>query len=70
MENPAMMILLNGTTHQTDAHHLADLVNELHLTGKRIAIEMNGELIPKSRHSLTPITDDCRIEIVHAVGGG
>lgn len=65
-----MMILLNGTHHQTDARNLADLVHELNLTGKRIAIEMNGELIPKSRHISTPMTDHSRIEIVHAVGGG
>jgi sulfur carrier protein len=65
-----MMIMLNGHPHQTDAQHLADLVKELNLTGKRIAIEMNGELVAKSRHALTPINPDARIEIVHAVGGG
>lgn len=65
-----MQIVLNGADHHTQAQTLAELVVELGLAGKRIAIEMDQQLIPKSRHEHTPLTDGVRLEIVHAVGGG
>lgn len=65
-----MMIVLNGEPYQTKAQHLATLVDELALTGKRIAIEVNQQLIPKSQHASTLLTPQLQIEIVHAVGGG
>ena len=37
---------------------------------KRLAVEMNGEIVPKSRHADTPIDDGAALEIVVAVGGG
>ena len=65
-----MMIVLNGESYQTAAHSLAELINELALSGKRIAIEVDQQLIPKSRHASTLLTPQLQIEIVHAVGGG
>lgn len=47
-----------------------DLVESLQLTGKRIAVEMNGEIVPKSQHANTPLTEGAQLEIVVAVGGG
>lgn len=46
------------------------LVELLGYTGKRIAIERNGEIVPKSQHSTTSLTDGDALEIVVAVGGG
>lgn len=46
------------------------LVELLGYTGKRIAIERNGEIVPKSQHSTTSLTDGDTLEIVVAVGGG
>ena len=40
------------------------------LAGKRVAVERNGEIVPKSRHAETLLAADDRIEIVVAVGGG
>lgn len=65
-----MDIILNGETHQTAAETLAGLVAELGYTGKRIAIERNGEIVPKSRHETTALAAGDRLEIVVAVGGG
>lgn len=65
-----MQIILNGNTHQTEAKTLSELVAELGLVGKRIAIELDQQLIPKSRHASTMLHDGVRLEIVHAVGGG
>ena len=67
-----MQITVNGTPHQFDPPpaSVAELVQALNLTGKRIAVEVNGEIIPKSRYAQTPVNADDRIEIVAAVGGG
>lgn len=47
-----------------------DLVRELDLEGKRIAVERNGEIVPRSRYGDTPLADGDQLEIVGAVGGG
>ena len=49
---------------------VADLVRELALEGKRIAVELNGEIVPRSRHAQTRLAAGDRLEIVGAVGGG
>ena len=49
---------------------VADLVRALGLAGKRIAVEKNGEIVPRSRYATTPVAPGDRLEIVGAVGGG
>ncbi len=49
---------------------LADLVAEMNLQGKRIAIERNLEIIPKAEHGTTILQANDVVEIVHAIGGG
>lgn len=49
---------------------VAGLVDELGYGGKRIAIERNGEIVPKSQHGSTRLVSGDRLEIVVAVGGG
>ena len=64
-------ISVNGKTQQIAASAtVADLLNELQLQGKRIAVELNGEIVPKSQHATTPIGQGASLEIVVAVGGG
>ncbi|MBL0142700.1 MAG: sulfur carrier protein ThiS [Betaproteobacteria bacterium] len=46
------------------------LVGELGYDGRRIAIERNGEIVPRSRYSETELADGDRLEVVVAVGGG
>ncbi len=46
------------------------LVESLDLAGKRIAIEKNGEIVPRSQHADTSLVSGDRLEIVVAVGGG
>lgn len=63
--------VLNGQKQQRDAPlSVADLLAELNLSGKRLAVEMNGQIVPKSHHAQCLIEPDCQIEIVVAVGGG
>ncbi len=65
-------ITLNGASYDCRAPGpcVSDLVRELALEGKRIAIERNGEIVPRSKHSETLLVDGDKIEVVAAVGGG
>jgi len=67
-----MQITVNGATRTRDAaaRDVAALVRALGLEGKRIAVERNGEIVPKSRYGDTPVQEGDRLEIVAAVGGG
>lgn len=66
-----MQILLNGETRalESDAT-IAELVESLGLTGRRIAVEVNEEIVPKSEHGGIRLTEGDRVEVVHAIGGG
>ena len=62
---------LNGEVRQLEKPMaIAQLLENLGYAGKRVAVEMNGEIVPKSLHAATPIEPGCHIEIVVAVGGG
>jgi thiamine biosynthesis protein ThiS len=66
-----MQIQVNGASQTLPENaSLADLVALLELTGKRIAIEVNAEIVPRSQHSSTLLQADDQVEIVHAIGGG
>ena len=49
---------------------VAGLIEQLGYAGKRIAVERNGEIVPKSRHASVPLASGDQLEIVVAVGGG
>jgi len=49
---------------------VSDLLAELGATGKRVAVERNGEIVPRSQHAGTRLAAGDRIEVVVAVGGG
>ena len=63
---------VNGAVRSFDPApaDVAALVRELALEGKRIAVERNGEIVPRSRYADTPVEDGDRLEIIGAVGGG
>lgn len=62
---------INGERRQlTRTHTLHDLLVELQLIGKRLAIELNGEIVPRTRYTDQPIHEGDQVEIIHAVGGG
>jgi sulfur carrier protein len=67
-----MEVTVNGTPHSLDVTmpSVAALVRMLGLEGKRIAVERNGEIVPKSRYAETPVLRGDKLEIVAAVGGG
>jgi len=66
-----MELIINGEARAFAAPlTLAQLVETLSLTGKRIAIEKNGAIVPRSQYAETQLVDHDRLEIVVAVGGG
>ena len=67
-----MNILINGNVKVFDTTEMtvASLVVALDLTGKRLAIERNGEIVPRSHFADVLLRDNDQLEIVGAVGGG
>ena len=67
-----IQITINGNskTFDADINTLAALVEKLGLVGKRLAIERNGEIVPKSTFAEVPLQTGDKLEIVGAVGGG
>ena len=62
---------MNGKAHSFEAPlGIGALLFRLELSGKKIAVERNGEIVPKSAHAQTLIGDGDQLEIVVAVGGG
>ncbi len=64
-------ITVNGQARAlAPGDNVARLVSELGLVGKRIAVELNGEIVPRGRHADTALKPGDRVEVVVAVGGG
>lgn len=63
-------ILLNGTQTSVNATTLLGLIEHIGLDARKVAIEKNLEIVPKSTYLQTAIDEGDRIEIVHFVGGG
>lgn len=66
-----MEILLNGQPCRTrEGATLDELLHEQGLAERRVAIEVNGEIVPRGRHVGHVLLPADRVEIVHALGGG
>jgi sulfur carrier protein len=66
-----ILVTLNGAAQTCVAGStLAELLVAAGYAGRRVAIERNGEIVPRSRHAETRLADGDRVEIVQAIGGG
>jgi sulfur carrier protein len=66
-----IQVTVNGAAHRLEAPlDLRALLERLEMAGKKIAVERNGEIVPRGLHGQTPVQDGDRFEIVVAVGGG
>jgi sulfur carrier protein len=66
-----MQIVLNGDPRDVpEDTTLAALLDTLDLSGRRFAVEINEELVPRSEHATHALRADDRVEIVQAIGGG
>lgn len=64
-------LTINGSPRSFERPlNCAELIEHLNLTGKRIAMERNGEIVPRSEFARCLLQDGDRLEIVAAVGGG
>jgi sulfur carrier protein len=64
-------VSVNGERQSLEqAMTVAQLLDRQGLAGKRVAVERNGQIVPRSRHADTAVTAGDRLEIVVAVGGG
>jgi len=64
-------VSINGTARQlSDSTSVATLIEEMGMTGKRIALERNGEIVPRSLFAAQQLADGDKLEVVVAVGGG
>lgn len=65
-----MRIHVNGEAREVQATTLSGLVEALGLDPRKVAIERNLEIVPRSLHGATALNEGDRIEIVQFVGGG
>ena len=66
-----MQIQLNGQPRpRPDGATLLALLQAEGLAGRRVAVEVNGAIVPRGRHAEHPLRDGDTVEIVHALGGG
>jgi len=66
-----MKVIVNGKDQELEASTtIAILLEAMQLTGKRLAVEVNNEIVPRGNHTTHTLADNDKIEIVHAIGGG
>ncbi|MAA75458.1 MAG: thiamine biosynthesis protein ThiS [Salinisphaeraceae bacterium] len=67
----AFRLHINGEEQSFDRSlSVLDLVERLGLHKRRLAIELNGDILPRAEYAQTTLADGDRLEIVHAIGGG
>jgi thiamine biosynthesis protein ThiS len=70
-DGTAMKLWVNGEERAVEAvADVAGLVAALGLDSRKVAVERNLEIVPRSTYAATPVADGDRIEIVHFIGGG
>jgi sulfur carrier protein len=66
-----MHIQLNGEAFELpDGATVAELIDRLDLLGRRFAVELNLDIVPRSQHATTALREGDQVEVVHAIGGG
>ena len=66
----ALSLVVNGESRRSEPGSIADLVRQLELDPAKVAVERNGEIVPRSTLADVVLTDGDVLEIVHFVGGG
>ncbi len=66
-----MKLTVNGKAHECPAGAtVSALLEQMALAGRRVAVERNGEIVPRSQHAAAALAEGDQIEVVVAVGGG
>jgi sulfur carrier protein len=70
-KDTSMQLIVNGQDREfASPQTVASLLEAMGYGGRRVAVEVNREIVPRSRHPLQALADGDRIEIIHAMGGG
>jgi sulfur carrier protein len=65
-----MELVVNGERRPVEAHTVDELIEKLGLPKERVAVELNGDLVPRAQRASRPLKDGDALEIVTLVGGG
>jgi sulfur carrier protein len=65
-----MEVIINGEPRTITPISVQDLLASLAIDPRRVAVELNMDILPKGAYAATPLNDGDRLEIVHFVGGG
>jgi thiamine biosynthesis protein ThiS len=65
-----MALMVNGEARALEVADVAALVASLGLDVRKVAVERNLQIVPRSLYAATPLADGDKIEIVHFIGGG
>jgi sulfur carrier protein len=66
-----MQVQVNGEAMDLpEGATVAALVESMTLAGKRLAVEVNEDIVPRSQHARFALSNGDRVEVVHAIGGG
>ena len=66
-----MHLLVNGAALELpEGASVSTLIERMQLAGRRLAVEINGEIVSRSLHARTELRENDRVEIVQAIGGG
>jgi|TARA_R100001460_G_scaffold51185_9_gene89880 sulfur carrier protein len=66
-----MQVQVNGDAMELPEEvTVAVLIERMALVGKRFAVEVNEDIVPRSQHATFSLNDGDRVEVVHAIGGG
>jgi len=70
-DRTVMRIQLNGEAYELpDGATVADVLARLDLSTRRVAVELNLDIVPRSLHPSTVLHEGDQVEVVHAIGGG
>lgn len=65
-----MELRVNGERKDSDAESLLEMISSMGLEPKRVAVELNGNIVPRAEFGKIKLKDGDSLEIVHFVGGG
>lgn len=64
------MVKINGALFDKDGKTVAEMLADMDLSGQRVAVELNEEIVPKAKYGETVLKDCDKVEVVRFVGGG
>lgn len=64
------MIKINGEMIQADGRSVLEILDDMEYSEKRVAVEINEQIVPKAKYNETVLKDGDSVEIVQFVGGG